>query len=184
MFTWVRYTSNRRQLIYWLLLAALLLTACGTPISASDPDGAALPAATGQCPITQPQVPLFVPPAPYSPEAPYGNFWYGSDGLWTALSPDGVWRGLPQGDEGYGQKVFFWREGYSMMQEPQPQITIIGRPLDGDAPTFEHTGGTNGYHGDMGEFMLTGVQIPIAGCWEITGRYSDQSLSFFVWVAP
>lgn len=61
--------------------------------------------------------------------------------------------------------------------------TTTGRRRPGGAPAFEHTGGTNGYQADMGEFMLTGVEVPTAGCWEITGRYGAAKLSFVVWVA-
>jgi hypothetical protein len=136
------------------------------------------------CPVTQPQDPLFVPPEPYASIAPYGEFWYGTNDLWTMLQPDGQWYALPHDGDGYGQKVFWWREGYDMRTEQQPQITVSGRRLDGDAPAFEQTGGTNGYHADMGEFMLTGVEVPTAGCWEITGRYGQAELSFVVWVAP
>ncbi|WP_374687974.1 hypothetical protein [Promineifilum sp.] len=136
------------------------------------------------CPITQPQDPPFVPPAPYAPEAPYGEFWYGTNELWTMLYPDGHWHGLPSNEHGYGQKVLWWREGYDMTTEQQPQITVSGRRLDGDAPTFEQTGGTNGYHADVGQFMLTGVAVPTAGCWEIIGHYRDATLTFVVWVSP
>jgi hypothetical protein len=31
--------------------------------------------------------------------------------------------------------------------------------------------------------MLTGIEPPAAGCWEITGHYGDRSLAFVVWVA-
>jgi hypothetical protein len=61
---------------------------------------------------------------------------------------------------------------------------MSGRRLDGDAPILEQTGGTNGYHGDMGQFMLTGVKVPTAGCWELTGHYGEAELSFVVWVVP
>jgi hypothetical protein len=136
------------------------------------------------CPITQPQDPAFIPPEPYAAQAPYSEFWYGSNGLWTMLQPDGRWYDLPHDEDGFTQKVFWWREGYDMTKEPQPRITVSGRRLDVDAPTFEHTQGTNGYHADMGQFMLAGVEIPTAGCWEITGRYGQAELSFVVWVAP
>jgi hypothetical protein len=178
-----------RQLLNLIGALAILLAACGAPIAAREAPEAVTPTtlpqdAPNSCPITQPQDPVFVPPAPYAPEAPYGQFWYGANGFWTALHPDGEWHGLPADEHGYGQKVFWWREGYDMTKENQPQITVSGRRLDGDAPTFEQTGGTNGYHADMGQFMLTGVTVPTAGCWEITGRYRDQALSFVVWVAP
>jgi hypothetical protein len=142
------------------------------------------PLPPADCPITQRQDPPFVPPAPYAAEAPYGEFWYGTNELWTMLQPDGYWHSLPSSEHGYVQKVFWWREGYDMTTEQQPQITVSGRRLDGDAPTFEETGGTNGYHGDMGQFMLTGVAVPTAGCWEITGHYRDATLSFVVWISP
>jgi hypothetical protein len=186
--------------IRWLALILLLLTACGSALEAREVTFAnhdaqvALNAPSSPtplpeqppdtCPITQPQNLVFAPPEPYSSTAPYGNFWYGTNDLWTSLQPDGRWYGLPHYKGGYTQKVFWWREGYDMTKEPQPQITVSGRRLDGDEPTFEHTGGTNGYHVDMGQFMLTGVEVPAAGCWEITGRYGQAELSFVVWVAP
>ena len=32
--------------------------------------------------------------------------------------------------------------------------------------------------------MLSGVYVPIPGCWEISGDYKGQKLSFVVWVQP
>lgn len=186
---------------------ALLLAACGTPLAASDPNptlpsGQAGTAATASsiiivpiatplpqfppdsCPITPQPDPAFVPPEPHPPQAPYGDYWYGSDALWTLLRPDGRWHSLPQDDHGYGQKVLWFREGYDMTTEQQPILTVTGRRLDDDSATFETSDATNGYHRDVGEFMLTGVTLPSAGCWEITGSYRQTSLSFIVWVAP
>jgi hypothetical protein len=31
--------------------------------------------------------------------------------------------------------------------------------------------------------MLTGINFPTLGCWEITGRYKDEALTFVVFVA-
>ncbi len=124
------------------------------------------------------------PPEPYAPIAPNGNIWYGSNELWTWLLPDGSWNNLPHSEEGYVQKVFWWMEGYDQRIEPSPQITVTSRRLDGDSAVYEQTGGTNGFHDDMGQFMLTGVAIPSPGCWEITGYYRKTSLSFVVWVGP
>lgn len=178
-----------RRFTFLLPALPLLLAACGAPLAAREAVGNTTPTPLPQlppdtCPITQPQDPIFVPPEPYPEQAPYGNFWYGGNDLWTSLQPNGRWYALPHDEKGYGQKVFFWREGFDMTKENQPQITISGRRLDGDAPTFEETGGTNGYHGDMGQFMLTGVTIPTAGCWELTARYNEAQLSFVVWVVP
>jgi hypothetical protein len=32
--------------------------------------------------------------------------------------------------------------------------------------------------------MLTGVYMQTPGCWEITGEYKGQKLSFVVWLYP
>jgi hypothetical protein len=32
--------------------------------------------------------------------------------------------------------------------------------------------------------IMGGIQIPVFGCWKITGHYKDQELSFVVWVTP
>lgn len=180
---------NAHALFLRLLTLILLLTACGAPIAARGAIEESVTPNLPQyppesCPITQPQDPVYVPPEPYSPQAPYGLFWYGSDALWTALEPDGRWYALPHDEGAYGQKVFWWREGYDMTKENQPQVTVSGWRLDGDSPAFEQAGATNGYHADMGQFMLTGVEVPAAGCWEITGHYREAELSFVVWVAP
>jgi hypothetical protein len=175
---------------YPYLIVALLLAACAAPLDAREEvAGSALPYRPPRlppksCPITKPQDPVFIPPEPYAAKAPYGNFWYGTNRLWTMLEPDGTWSFLPQSENGFGQKVFLWREGYSMTTEPQPIITMSGRQIDGTAVYDEHTDGTNGYHPELGQFMLTGVTVPVPGCWEFTARYEKAELSFVVWVVP
>ena len=136
------------------------------------------------CPITQPQTPRFVPLKPYTAWGPNGDFWYGSNELWTLLRPDGIWRNLPKSEAGYGNKVFWWREGYVWTEEPEPELAISARQLDGDAVVEKSVRATNGYHPDYGSFMLTGIELPALGCWEITGEYDDNTLSFVVWVMP
>ena len=137
------------------------------------------------CPITVPQDPPLVPPAPYSPTSPFPNqFWYGTNSLWTLVPTSGVWPGLPHDGKGYGQKVFWWREGYVWTEEPQPEITVTAERLDASAPVFTSSGGTNAYADDIGSAMLTGVEFPTLGCWKVTGNYKDAELSLVVWVAP
>lgn len=136
------------------------------------------------CPITRPQNPLFTPPPPWPPQAPYGEFWYGTETLWTALQPDGKWWGLPHNPTGYTQKVWFWKQGYNGSADPTPDLTVIGRRLDAAAPPLIASKATNGYHPDFDWAMLVGVDLPTLGCWEITGHIDDRELSFVVWVAP
>jgi hypothetical protein len=35
----------------------------------------------------------------------------------------------------------------------------------------------------MGDAILTGIEIPQEGCWELTGEYQGSHLSFVVWVS-
>lgn len=140
---------------------------------------------TDNCPVTRPPDQPFTPPDTDSPNAlDEAYFWYGSNALWTQLPRDGVWRDLPHNERGYTQKIFFSRQGYDWREEPQPALTISGRRLDAAGVTFEELEATNGFHPDVGAFMLIGVDIPTAGCWQITGHYQGHDLSFVVWVAP
>ena len=136
------------------------------------------------CPITVPQNPLFVPPAPYDSMGYDGEFWYGSDSLWTAVRENGIWEALPHNPEGYTQKVFWWRDGYVWTEEPEPALTVTGERLDAPAPPLHASEATNASASDIGSAMLVGVDMPTLGCWKITGRYGDAELSFVVWVAP
>jgi hypothetical protein len=136
------------------------------------------------CPITVSQNPLFVPPAPYDSMGYDGEFWYGSDSLWTAVRENGIWEALPHNPEGYTQKVFWWRDGYVWTEEPGPALTVTGERLDAPAPPLHASEATNASASDIGSAMLVGVDLPTLGCWKITGRYGDAELSFVVWVAP
>ena len=136
------------------------------------------------CPITFPQDPLFTPPSPYSDLGFEGDFWYGSNSLWTAVPQNGVWAGLPHNPEGYTQKVFWWRDGYVWNEEPEPDLTVTGERLDAPAPPLIVSKATNAYAADIGSAMLVGVDFPTLGCWKITGQYKKTELSFVMWVAP
>ena len=136
------------------------------------------------CPVTVPQEPSFIPPAPYSKLGWEGYFWDGSNSLWVSLPVDGVWWGLPHNPEGYSQKIPWWREGYVWTEEPQPDLTMTGERLDAKAPLLKTYPASNAYSEDMGSAIMTGVDFPTLGCWKITGKYKDAELSFVVWVAP
>ena len=176
-------------------LAALALTATPeptpTPTPTATPTPTPLPTAAAaernatreDCPVTQPPDPAFIPPEPYPSEGPSGDFWYGSEDLWTLLPVDATWRDLPLHDDHIGQKTVWFRKGYVWTDEPEPALDITGRRLDGKA-SFETRGATNGFHEDLQSFMLAGVGLPSYGCWEITGHYHGHELSYVVWVAP
>lgn len=136
------------------------------------------------CPVTTLQDPPFIPPSPYDALGFEGDFWYGSNSLWTAVREDGIWEGLPHNPSGYTEKVFWWREGYVWTEEPEPDLIVTGERLDAPAPALIASKGTNAYASDIGSAMLVGVDFPTLGCWKITGKYADAELSFVVWVAP
>lgn len=134
------------------------------------------------CLLTRPTEPPFAPPSDITPSA--GLFWHGTAQLWTEVRLDGTWRGLPYREGTFGQKVFWWRQGYDARSEPQPQIVVTGRRLDAPAPPLIASRPTNATAPDIGTAMLVGVDLPAPGCWEITGEYADTTLRFVVWVAP
>ena len=83
----------------------------------------------------------------------------------------------------YRDKLFWRREGYSEILESRPELTVSARRLDGPAPPLRVTRATNAHHKDFGGWaMLVMVEFPTAGCWEVTGQYKDQALSFVVQV--
>ena len=169
---------------------AMLLSERPSPSTsafASQSQPKPIPPAT--CPITQPPSEPFVPPPPYPAKHSADGFWLGSEKLWTLRSKDGIWRGywVVDDDSGirheiYRDKVFWWRKGYDWRTENPPQLKVSGKRLDSPAPLFYAE------HADPAFIklpaMLTGVDIPTVGCWEITGDYKGDKLSFVVWVVP
>lgn len=184
-----------------ILVLALLLSSCAvlqsendrgmtdkpepaTPMqTAASKAEAAVP--PSDCPVTKLGGMTFEAPQPYSSEAPWkGFFWHGSRDLWTALRTDGVWAGLPDNPEGFTQKIFWWSDKFVLKDENEPALVVSGRRLDAEAPPLKFYGATNAFAGDIGEAMLTGVDFPTLGCWEVTGRYKGAELTFMVWITP
>lgn len=156
--------------------------ATSVPATNSAPAMPAMPPAS--CPVTLPLAPPFTPPPPYPAQAPFkGHCWYGTASLWTMAPVNGVWS-LLHTDTGYTEKVFWWRKGYSVTEEPFPDLSVTGRRLDAPPPPLSASYATNAFAGDIKSAMLVGVDFPTFGCWEITGQYKGTDLSFVVWVAP
>jgi hypothetical protein len=68
--------------------------------------------------------------------------------------------------------------------EPFPaseNLVVRGRRLDRDAPPADISRTTNAHSPSLGGWtMLVAVEFPSPGCWEITGEYLGQKLSFVV----
>jgi len=159
--------------------------------STSSPSKWALTMSRGvpkTCPVSKPPVRPFVPPSPYPGKTGPDSFWFGTVRLWTSLPADGTWRGLPHytpSDPTFRQKLFFWRQGYSLGSELRPHLTVTGRRLDTTAPPLAADEANAGWQDDTEHpFVVTGVNFPTLGCWEVTGDYHGDRLTFVVWVAP
>lgn len=170
---------NCRTLLSAFLLAlfALLLTNCS---ASSVP---AVMASRAECHVTRPSDRPFVPPAPYSSDTGSNEFLYGSSALWTVVYPD--WHVHS------GGKLPFFRQGYDLRKEGRANLTVVARRLDRQEPLVWNDLAGSGYtDGSLaGMFMVTGIDMPSSGCWEITARYIDTpgnvgALTYTVWVAP
>ena len=155
--------------------------------------GLLLPAlSSAQCLTTLPPNPPFVPPIQYPPGGlAAGTFWYGTDALWTALSFDGKWpiqNNVLESKGGYRTKLTFWRRGFDWRTEPKPKLIVTGKRLDGDAPSVAVAHANAVFVPDkpgyMAPGMMIGIDIPTAGCWEITAHYGGHTLTFIVSVEP
>jgi hypothetical protein len=155
---------------------------------------AAQEAPPSSCPVTLPSDATFVPPYPILPTSSAAHFGlaangkFGTEKLWTVLPIDGVWRGpVPRkpGDFAYSDKLPWFRVHPAFLLNDGP-LTITGKRLDGPAPSFIETyqGGSGLPHDDDNAMIMGGIEIPMFGCWKITGHYKDQELSFIVWVTP
>jgi len=175
------------------MIASLLLSCVGEAVAQPQatvpntvvPVQPTINPSTSNCLVTVPQVPAFVPPAPYDTLNSFNDhFWFGTNSLWTLIPSNGAWGALPQGSEGYTQKILWWRDGYVWDQEPEPNLIITGERLDESAPPLIASKATNAFASDIGSAMMVGVDFPTLGCWKITGKYNDAELSFVVSVVP
>ena len=141
----------------------------------------------GSCPVTKPADRPFLPPLPYKAKPSVGQFWFGTDRLWTTLPVSGMWSGLPHytpNDPTFRQKIAFWRQGFDPHTEPRPNLTVTGRRVDAPTIPLQSDGKGIGAWTKDDQFIGTGVNFPTTGCWEITASYESDELTFVVWVAP
>ena len=158
-----------------MAVKAVTLSTAEQPVEAAS---MLTPTLANDCPVTLPLAQPFTPPQAYPQSWPWSDWsWYGTERLWTQIPTNGNWPARTY-------KVFWWRVGYSWTGEPQPALTVTGRRLDGPAPLLNVSDATNAYAADIGSAMLTGVDFPMLGCWEVTGKYADQELTFTVMVVP
>lgn len=163
-------------------------TARSVQSSSVDEQRSVVPAS---CPVTVPPATPFVPPSPYPSEVRENTFWLGTEKLWTILLKSGVWRRWEPREAGkenrvqpLTEKTVWLSVDFDLRKEPHPDLKVTGRRLDGDARPLLTTEATNGFTGPTAEnaAMVVGVYVPTPGCWEFTGEYRGQKLSYVVWV--
>jgi hypothetical protein len=144
------------------LLAALL----GVMIAGCSParqESAAKPTASGACPVT-------IANGSTPPDGTTGPNLHGNGQLWTGLRPEGkvLARANPGGS--IGMKWMWWR-GAGVRGE----LKIAGRRLDAPAPPLRAEIPL-GY--GLTGFQASGLIFPTPGCWEVTGKAGEASLTF------
>jgi hypothetical protein len=135
------------------------------------------------CPITKHPDPPFVPPPPYPTKTNPNSFWFGTGKLWTQLPNEGTRKlgHYSPSDPTFRRVLFFWREGYNWRTEYRyrPRLTVTGRQLDATAPPLVFDCANTGWGEDKEHaFIVAGINLPTTGCWEITGNYSGDKLTF------
>ncbi len=135
------------------------------------------------CPVTQPNAAM--PPEfgqtdpPQTGDSEYDGG-YGNASFWTNLWMWGegevpVPSSHVRPDGSFGEMKWAW------YRHVPGRLTIDGRRLDASAPPLQ-AWIPDGY-GDIG-FQVAGIIFPTEGCWEITGRIGEASLTFVTFVIP
>lgn len=167
-----------------VLRLAVMVLVVGLTSTAQQNSPQKSPVAPASCPVTRPPAVPFTPPGEHEMGKNDNNFWLGTEKLWIALPKSGeVWGWLPRapGKPDLTAKIFWGSVDFDYRKEYPPQLKVTGRRLDGDAPPLLVDKVTNALFVPHAA-MLTGVYVPTPGCWEITGDYKGQKLSFVVWV--
>jgi hypothetical protein len=162
-----------------LIVAGLALVGL-TPAFAADGKQSPIPK---ECPVTRstPET-RFTPPPPSTPAQPDGPmFWYGSDALYVYLASDGRWRGMPSATgTTFRSKSFWYRKNPEWREEFPYQFKATAKRFDSDGPMFMFPNVNNAIMGEE-VAMLSMLELP-RGCWEVTGNYKSDSLSWVTWV--
>lgn len=149
-----------------------IATICLTTFLALGSSASALAADSGACAWTR-----GTSRAPAS-SFPRSNHWHGTAKLAVVLPEGGRWRGLGP-THNFRDKLFLWSEGFEVGLEKNLKVT--GVQLDAPGQQAVVSRPTNAYAESLGGWaMLVLVELPSAGCWEITGEYMGEKLKFVV----
>jgi hypothetical protein len=164
-------------------LLGLLLLLSSLRSSVAQKSGTVYRQVPDTCAVTKPTNHPLVPPPPYRAPSPNSRvFLFGTDRFWTQLPTDGIWS--------QGEKTFWYRQEWGGYNGKGPQqwipesdsakLKVTARRLDGPALLPEVLKANSSRAG--GALLIGGINFPIPGCWEVSGRYEGDELTFVVWV--
>jgi len=112
---------------------------------------------------------------------PYKGFtWVGSPRLAAQVPENGHWIGMGP-EYQFRDKWWWWREGYNAHDEGKPALEITATMLDGEAPPVHIPHATNAmsaHNPPRWHRILTLMEFPTPGCWEVTATYYENELKF------
>lgn len=136
------------------------------------------------CPVTKAPAPEFVPPAPYNSSPLSGGFRLGSsESLWTFVNTYATSR--PEGPP-YGFKLVYWHPGLSWHHSDETNaLTVVARRLDAPSAPIIFTPRANMVGHLSAEApdeiaMMTGLDLPSGGCWEIAADLKGERLNYVI----
>ena len=158
--------------LFTLAFLFFLLISCTS--SASSNRVAISPKPASQSANASQTCAVTVPNGNTPPHERRSRFHHGNGKLWSGLWPDGTvvfkqgGAGFVLEDGSLAMKFWWWRS-------VKGKLTIEGRRLDGPAPPLRARI-PDGYN-DTG-FQATSLIFPTEGCWEVTGKAGEASLTF------
>jgi hypothetical protein len=167
----------RNKSSYYRSVRALLLSLVALALPAFPADS---------CPVTKAPIPALVPPTPYNSSPLSGGFLLGSKSLWTfvntrAFSPN---PSRPAGP--YTFKLVYWHPGLNWHHTADANyLTVIARRLDAPAASVVFTHRANMVGHLSAETpdevaMMTGLDLPSGGCWEIAADFKGEQLNYVI----
>jgi hypothetical protein len=84
---------------------------------------------------------------------------------------------------GYRTKPTYWRRGFDWRKD-KPELAAVAKRLDRDEPLVAAEQANAVFVGTDKPAIMTAIDIPSIGCWEIIAHYSGDRLSFVVSVQP
>lgn len=139
------------------------------------------------CPITKAPAERFIPPLPWHPMTSSDDtyFEFGTPGLWAPVTNH--WKlNREQNKLPYFSEHYLW----DWKKPPVPTLAVVARRLDVPAPLVwaDHVSGA-GPSFVTGEpwptwrrdgAMVTGLDIPSAGCWEVSAHLAGRETLTYV----